>query len=147
MLPCLNGHAGEGAFPHAVVEEAAPALLAGFAKGVWISVSLLDEDRMEAQCEALGLLPRSAARMVVISSHSATTSGLLTSPPAWIRARISMASSTRPTFASQRGDRGRNGRPARRNTQGMNWIAQAVLNEFVPAMNEQPNERVQISLY
>lgn len=60
------------------------------------------------------------------------------SPPAWIRARISMASSTRPTFASQRGDLGRNGRPARRNTHGMNWIAQAVLNEFVPGINEQP---------
>ena len=58
-----------------------------------------------------------------------------------------MASSTRPTFASQRGDRGRNGRPARRNTQGMNWIAQAVLNEFVPAMNEQPNERFQFGFY
>ena len=58
-----------------------------------------------------------------------------------------MASLTRPTFASQRGDRGRNGRPARRNTHGMNWIAQAVLNESVPAMNEQPNERFQISLY
>ena len=51
-----------------------------------------------------------------------------------------MASSTRPTFASQRGDLGRKGRPAKRKTHGMNCIAQAVLKEFVPAMNEQPNQ-------
>ena len=53
-----------------------------------------------------------------------------------------MAASTRPTFASQRGDLGRNGRPAKRNTHGMNWIAHAVLNEFVPGMNEQPSRNL-----
>lgn len=41
-----------------------------------------DKCKRDLDCRSNGLLPRSAARMVVISSHSATTSGSLTSPPA-----------------------------------------------------------------
>ena len=41
-----------------------------------------DEYEISVDSELDKLLPRSAANMVVISSHSATTSGSLTSPPA-----------------------------------------------------------------
>ena len=49
-----------------------------------------------------------------------------------------MASSDLFTLASQRGERGRNGRPHMRKTQGTNWIPHAVRKDAGPGMNEQP---------
>lgn len=94
---------------------------------------------------------RSAARVVVISSHSATTSGSSTLPLAWILARMSIASAPRSFFASlrkvrilsavdlvcscyHRGDSGKNGKPIIRMKQGTNCIPQAVRNEAGPGM-------------
>lgn len=138
LLPSLHRHPGKGTLPHAVEEKSTPALLTSYKKSR-VSISFIraftrratprnacskqkdKEGRTEViDNSSVDRLPRSAAKIVVISSHSATTSGSFTSPPAWMRARISMASSTRPTFASQRGDLGRKGRPARRKTHGIN---------------------------
>ena len=41
-------------------------------------------------------------------------------PFAWMRARTSMAWSVRPTLASQRGERGKNGMPHMRQKAGTN---------------------------
>lgn len=81
---------------------------------------------------------RSADKTVQISSHSATTSGSSILPPAWMSASVLIACSVRPTLANQRGDRGKNGKPSIRRTAGMNWMPQAVRNDAVPAINEQP---------
>ena len=82
---------------------------------------------------------RSAASTVVISSHSATTRGSVWSPPAWIFERIITASSVLPTFASHLGDRGKNGNPTKRITQGTHWMPQAVRKDAVgPGMKLQP---------
>ena len=74
----------------------------------------------------------------MISSHSATTKGSLMSPWAWMLASTSTACCVLPTFASQRGERGRNGIPSIRHTAGTNWMPQAVRKEAGPAMKEQP---------
>lgn len=74
----------------------------------------------------------------MISSHSATTSGSSISPPAWVRARMSIASCTRPTFASHLGDRGKKGKPHMRKTAGTNWMPHAVRKEAGPGMKLQP---------
>lgn len=80
----------------------------------------------------------SSARMVVmISSHSAMTSGSSSFPPAWMLASVWMASFSRPTLASQRGERGRNGRPSTRKKHGTNCMAQAVRKDAGPGMKEQ----------
>ena len=63
---------------------------------------------------------RSAVRTVMISSHSAITSGSLISPPACMLARTWIASSFRPTLASHRGLLGKKGMPTRRSTAGTN---------------------------
>ena len=108
-LPHLHCKTSQSTLPHAVVDKFSPS----------------------------GAADRSAARVVVISSHSATTKGSFTSPRAWVLARVLIASSTRSTLASQRGDLGRNGSPHIRKRQGTNWIPQAVRKAAGPSIKLQ----------